>query len=120
MKTKGARKVLDRLYELLDREAVLAERTRKIAKEGHKLAIYNPPLAKKVLEEIDQIEAERASVQADIRATILNRVEPYMERANPTVDQRLTELEERIKALEQKRGSEPRMELVNAKRGTGG
>ena len=122
MKTKGARKVLDRLYELLERDDVLAERARKIGQEGHKLAIYNPPLAKKVFEELDRIEAERSAIRADLRATILSRVEPYMERAAPKVEQRLAELERRLDEIEA-RGTnegEPQLRLAYNKRGTGG
>lgn len=113
-KTKGARKIHDRLLALwldeddcLEQLKALHDEFLRIQAEGKKLAIYNPPAGEKALIRLGdieskrrEIEARRAEIRAEIRVLYHEKIEPYMERANPTVDARLHELEERILALE--------------------
>lgn len=117
-RAKGAKPVRDRLDGLLDELERLATDGRRVADVTEPKAVFAPHASQEQWREARRLFAEILAEIGQLRQVIDQQVEPFFKRAAPDYDQRLKELEERIKALEQQ--GPPRMQLLSKERGTGG
>lgn len=102
MKTKGARKDRDDLDLLLAqiREKIIEGRTR--AEKTKPVAVFSPHDSQDQWEKERQLHVDLLRLIETLDLFVKKQIEPYMERANPTVDQRIAELEEQVNLCQQR------------------
>jgi len=119
MKTKGARQDRDRLDELLAQIREKAIEGRRRAEKTGPVAVFNPHASQEQWEKEKQLHDDLLRLVETLDLFIKKNIEPYMERANPTVDQRLAELDSlvaelqaKIRAIEQREPPQQRLRSV--------